>query len=157
MCIRDSSYLYDQRDGRHRLYLGEYCTIAGMKLFPDNPVASHIKIYGDYETRELSSAENMRISALISYLSDDYTGLVDFSCLVDPDCNFSTHDDGECSFDSGTEDLIRVLVERVAPPVYSDHLWKTLKSNRGCYITIDETMQFTVYTDFRSMVDATSA
>ena len=153
-----SSYLYDQRDGRHRLYLGEFCTIAGLKLFPDHTEVSHVAIHGDTQAKVLNNPiAKTTTSALASALADDYMGLIDFSCVVEPDCKFSTHDNGECHFDASSDDLVRILVEHATPPAYNDRLWATLKSNIGCYITIDEEMQFTVHPDFDSLIESKNA
>ena len=87
----------------------------------------------------------------------EYIGIVDFSCVIEPECKFSTHDDGECHFDATTEDFIRVIVDRATPPVYSSQLWETLKSNRGCYVTIDEEMQFNIYPNFDTLIESKNA
>ena len=150
------SYLYDQRNGRHQLYLGGFCTIAGLKLFPDNPAVSNIEMY-DTEHAESSSLASTTCSALALHLADNFVAIFDFSCAIERDCNFSTHDDGECHFDAGTEELIQVLVERATPPVYNDHLWATLKSNLGCYITVNENMQFVIHPDFDALIEAHNA
>ena len=152
-----SSYFYNEHDGRYRLYLGEFCTIAGLKLFPQNTKTSCIKIYSDTKPAKPWSTTNMTTSTLISHLMAEYIGIVDFSCVIEPECKFSTHDDGECHFDATTEDFIRVIVDRATPPVYSSQLWETLKSNRGCYVTIDEEMQFNIYPNFDTLIESKNA
>lgn len=152
-----SSYLYDERDERHRLYLGEFCTIAGLRLFPDHAEVSHVIMHSDNQSQVLDSTAKTTTSALAATLAGDYIGLIDFSCIVERECKFSTHDDGECHFDATTEELVRTLVERATPPAYNDHLWETLKSNLGCYITINDEMQFTVHPDFDSLIESKNA
>ena len=152
-----SSYLYDEQDGRYRLYLGGYCTIAGLKLFPQNATATCIKIYGDIKPAEPWPTSSTTTSTLVSNLSADYIGLVDFSCVIEPECKFSTHDDGECHFDATTEDFIREIVDRATPPAYNTKLWETLKSNHGCYITINEEINFTIHPDFDALIKSKNA
>ena len=152
-----SSYLYDEQDGRYRLYLGGYCTIAGLKLFPQNATATCIKIYGDTKPAEPWPTSGTTTSTLVSNLSADYIGLVDFSCVIEPECKFSTHDDGECHFDATAEDFIREIVDRATPPAYNTKLWETLKSNHGCYITINEEINFTIPVSYTHLTLPTKA
>ena len=109
-------------------------------------------MYGEADLAKPSSTLNMTTSTLAAHLANDYMGLVDFSCVVEPECYFSTHDDCECHFDAATEEFVRVLVERATPPVYNEKLWSALKSNLGCYVTISEEMQFTIYPDFDALI-----
>ena len=152
-----SSYQYDERDGNHQLYLGGVCTIAGLKLFPVNTRTSEVKIYGDSISKAFQPSDNLTTADLISSLSADYIGLVNFSCTLEPNYQFSTHDDSECHFEADTKACIHELFCHITPPAYSAMLWKTLQSNRGCYVVVDEEFKFKIYPTFDVMIESTNA
>ena len=152
-----SSYNYDERDGSYQLSLGGVCTIAGLKLFPANARTPEVKIYGDSVSEIFDPSDNLTTTELISQLSADYIGLHDFSCTVEPDCQFSTHDDAECYFDAGSKRFIHELFCRITPPVCSVHLWATLQSNCGCYVAVDEQLELNIFSTFDALLKHTNA
>ena len=77
----------------------------------------------------------------------DHVGIYDFSCVIESECKFSSHDDCECHFDVSTAAEARTLVDHLMKPEDSDRLWAILNSNHGCYITFDTTGQFMTYPD----------
>ena len=149
-----SSYLYDQRDGKHRLYLGGFCTVAGLKLFSPETKTPEVKIYGGEFSKTFVPADNQTTAGLISFLSADDLALVDFSCTTELDCQLSTHDDGECHFAADVMACIYDLFCSVTPPVYSSRLWETLRANSGCYVVVDEALELKVNSDFDALIES---
>ena len=152
-----SSYLYDERDGKHRLFLGGVCTIAGLKLFSPSTKTPEVKIHGESLSKAFVPADNQTTAGLISYLSAEYIGLVDFWCTTELNCQFSTHDDGECQFVGDTMACIYDLFCCVTPPVYSSRLWETLQANLGCYVAVDDELEFKIYPDFDALIESSAA
>ena len=92
----------------------------------------------------------------IEMIPDD-VGIYDFSCVIESECKFSSHDDCECHFDVSTAAEARTLVDHLMKPEDSDRLWAILNSNHGCYITFDTTGQFMTYPDFDALLKSQDA
>ena len=154
--MKPTSYLYDERDGRYRLYLGGISTIAGLKLLPSIAAISEVECYTDAQPDDVPAISCVTVAAAIEYISKlpDHIGVYDFSCVIESGLAFTTHDDCEAHFNAPSEQSVRDLVYLVTPTVYRERLWTTLKSNRGCYTVIDGTGQLQTYPDFDSLLES---
>jgi len=154
--MKPTSYLYDERDGEFRLYLGGVSTLDGLKLFPLSADVTEIVYYTDAEFDHPLPMHGATTAALIEHIAaiPGHIGFVDFSCVIESDCMFATHDDCECHFKTPSEDRVRILVNRVTLPEFCDRLWSILNLNRGCYVVIDAKGQSQAYPDFDALLES---
>ena len=154
--MKPTSYLYDERDGGFRLYLGGISTLGGLNLFPRGADVTEIEYYTDAKFDHPPPMHSGTTAALIDHIAaiPDHIGFVDFSCVIESEYMFSTHDDCECHFKTSSEGSVRILVDRVTAHEFRDRLWVILNLNRGCHTVIDATGQFHTYPDFDTLLES---
>jgi hypothetical protein len=152
--MNPTSYLFDQRDGLYRLYLGGLTTVDGLRLFPSTTVVSQRKLYTDADASAYFPPQTGTIADTIEHLSaiPKHIGLVDFSCSIAGEVEFSTHDDCECHFEAPDLTQIQNLIDALPVTDRKIGLADILKSHPGCYIVLDGVGSFFAYPDFDSLL-----
>ncbi len=136
--MEPSSYLYSERDGRVRLYLGGLPMLAGLRLFPADTHVFKIAIYTDTDCETYRYADTGTISSLVEHIMTfpGHVGIVEFSCEIADYASFSAHDDCECHFDASNPDVIRDLVFATARDAVQSRLWAILQATPDCYTVV---------------------
>ena len=143
-----SVYLYDFRDGKHCLYLGDCTTSEGLSLVPIDSRILIRHIYADTVSvlpEHLSGPQTVETTC---QFIDATHSIVDFECSINTGIALSSHDDCECHFQFNDRDCCEKTLRSAVPTEMADELWKALLANRGQYVTIDEDLVVTTYDTF---------
>ena len=143
-----SVYLYDVRDGKHYLYLGDYTTSEGLRLVPVDSQILLRHIYAD-GAPELPDhfARPQSIDTTVGFI-DTIHSIVDFECAIDAGATLSSHDDCECHFRFVDRDCCENVLRCAVSPKVADTLWNLLLTNHGKYLTIDDRLVVATYDTF---------
>lgn len=143
-----SVYLYDFRDGKHCLYLGDYTTSEGLRLVPVDSQIRVRHIYADTIPElpdHLSGPQS--IDTTVGCI-DAIHSIVDFECAINAGTTLSSHDDCECHFQFVDRDSCEDVLRCAVSPTVADTLWNALLTNRGKYVTIDDRLVVGSYDTF---------
>ena len=153
--MNPSVYLYDERDGEHRLYLAEFSTIDGLNQFPNDSPIRIEELYADaHNTTDCSQIDT--VETAIHYLRTlEAFSLVDFSCKIAGAIRLSTHDDAEWHFTTNNRAECQRLVLATSPDEQCGKLWERLTSNIGQYVALKSTGRIATYADFDSYLNST--
>lgn len=99
-----TTYLFEQTETYHMLYLGEYSSLEGLRIVPNDLEiekielgASNYKNYGWATEKEFPYFKNS--GELTEFLErEDEIGLLVFNIAFKNFGSLHTHDDGECHF-----------------------------------------------------------
>jgi hypothetical protein len=143
-----SVYLYDLRDGKHCLYLGDYTTSEGLRLVPTDSQILIRHIYAD-NTPVLPDhlVGPQSVDAIGRFVGACHS-IVDFECSINSAATLSTHDDCECHFQFPDQDTCEMALRRAVPPRMTDTLWGAMLANRGRYVTINDYLNVATYSTF---------
>jgi hypothetical protein len=144
-----SVYLYDFREGKYCLYLGDYTTVDGLRLLP---VQSQIQIRHVYAVSVPAVPERFTtlqpVKAVCEFLKQ-IPSIVDFDCSIAGESTLSSHDDCECHFEFDDAAFCKETLRRAVKAEIADELWKTLLAHPGWYVKVSEDTMLT----FRSFDD----
>ena len=143
-----SVYLYDFRDGKHHLYLGDYTTSEGLGLAPPNSEVRIRHIYADtVPVLPDHLAGPQSVETTVQFV-DAVHSIVDFECSINNGTTLSSHDDCECHFEFPEQGSCEQALRRAVPSELAATLWRELVAHHGKYVTIDEHLVVTRYTTF---------
>jgi hypothetical protein len=143
-----SVYLYEIRDGKHCLYLGDYSTSEGLGLLSPNSQVRMQHLWGKKVfvlPDQLASPQSL---ASIARFVDATESIVDFECLIDSEVVFSTHDDSECHFEFLDRQGCEGVLRRSVGANLAEVLWNALLAHCGRYVTIRDDRTIIVYETF---------
>ena len=143
-----SVYLYDIRDGKHCLYLGDYTTAEGLGLVDPSSQIRIRHIYADtVPVLPDHLVAPQSVEATIRFIDATHS-IVDFDCSINSGTTLSSHDDCECHFQFLDQDSCEQALRRAVPSEAAATLWRELLANRGTYVTIDQHLVVTKYRTF---------
>ncbi len=149
-----SVYLYDFRDGKHVLYLGDYTTSEGLGLAPPNSEVRIRHIYADsVPVLPDHLAGPQSVETTLQFV-DAVHSMVDFECSINNGITLSSHDDSECHFQFPDQISCEKALRCALPLRMADTLWGELLANRGRYVTIDTRLVVTAYNTFDDYLTA---
>lgn len=141
-------YLYDFRDDRHCLYLGECSTCEGLGLLPHD---CRIRIQHMYTDNVLETSNwpsrPQSVDSIIEFV-ESTDSIFDFECDSKAGIALATHDDSECHFKFDDQDNCENLLRRAVPTAMADILWAALLANPGKYVSINEQLVVKKYQTF---------
>jgi len=148
-----SVYLYDFRDGRHCLYLGDYATSDGLSLVPNDSRIQIRHIYADtVPVLPDCLTGEQTVETTLDFINATHS-IVDFECSINSGMALSSHDDCECHFRFDNRDSCEETLRRAVTTDMGDKLWKAMFANRGQYVTIDKDLVVTKYGTFDEYLD----
>lgn len=116
--VEPTVYLFRVKGTHYELYLGEYSTVQGLLLFDNNEqIAVRSASGSDSTNNDWITEKNFKTLnntyELIQFLNDNPTiNLIDIEIDIEGFGSLSTHDDGECHFQSSNKNKIIALVEK---------------------------------------------
>jgi hypothetical protein len=147
-------YLLREKNNEFEIYLGEFSTLEGIKLFDNNTKikvlnfgASNYKNYGWTTQNEIPQIETIN-ELIIFFETESDFGLIEFEIEINNVGKLSSHDDGECNITTNSKQLAYEIIKQVSPIIYKDLLLSELINNQNHYITINDNGKIQKYRTF---------
>lgn len=153
MSENPSTYLFDERNSKFLLYLGEYSSEQGMSLLPRDLEIVNISL-GTTDYKNLSWAtENdfptFRTSGeLLDFLNSKEVWFLTFEVGFKDYGSLKTHDDGECHFELLNRTDVIELIKKSTPEQYSGLILSKLLELPNKYLTVNSNGDLQVYHTF---------
>lgn len=156
--MRPDVYLYEQKDEKHLLYLGEYSTLDGLKVFNDDlkvellhAEASYYNKLGWATEKDLPGWGNVKEVKL--FFEKEDIDLLQLKLKIEGIDWLETHDDGECHFIfHHKKDLMEVL-SRVSPTIHQSAIAASIFKHPGKYVKIGSSGKIHIYHTFDQYLD----
>jgi len=137
-------YLFREKENKYEIYLGEFTTLDGIKLFENETQieitsfgATNYKNFGWATENDIPKFENIR-ELIMFFESESDFGLIVFEMILNNIGKLSTHDDGECNIVLNSKQYAYNLIKKVSPIIYQDLILSELIKHQDNYITISE-------------------
>lgn len=157
-----SVYLVRKSRAKTKLYLGEYSSGQGLALFSPSLSVSVNAAFFDSSLdrnreRQRSLLASKTVAEVVINLGAD--GPFDFSCEIEEDVQFSSHDDGECHILLPSISCAKKLILGAAPAEFGEAIWKKMVDNPNCYVSNpdSQTNEIAVFESFESYLNSSKA
>ncbi len=159
--IEPTVYLFREKEDNYELYLGEYSTAQGLLLFDDNQKLVVLSASGsDLNNNDWITEKNFETSKnakqLIELLDNNPNiNLIDIEIEIEGFGSLSTHDDGECHFQSTNKDRLISLLEKIITKRDFLPLQITLLEHPNKYVNYHPSGNMLVYSSFDDYLGST--
>ncbi|NMM50891.1 hypothetical protein [Marinigracilibium pacificum] len=159
MRTHPTTYLFEQTETGYTLYLGEFSSLEGLGLIPNDLEIEKIELgvsnYKNHGWATEKEFPHFRTSGELAEFLDreGEIGLLVFDVTFKNFGSLRTHDDGECHFEfRNKKDLIDV-VSKAAPKKFLTQILAKILNNPDKYISIDQNGYLKMYHTFDQYIE----